>query len=201
MRSRHIDGLVQDCSNSIANGLELLQSCTKQSIQFLIQIILLIRRSVAMDIIGFKTSWKESGQLATYAMNRISCMEIRGIFRISIKFNMGRGLTISLNEIAFEDVVRKWQPFGQKALCAMRLRLKNEIHMGLWDAMNALNFQKTMYVSPSQVSYARDGETYIVCWKCYVWFVLCSCHRYIPYHVVLSVIKKGSKTTSMECGR
>ena len=24
----HIDGLVQDCSNSIANALELLQSCT-----------------------------------------------------------------------------------------------------------------------------------------------------------------------------
>ena len=26
-----IDGLVQDCSNSIANALELLQSCTKPS--------------------------------------------------------------------------------------------------------------------------------------------------------------------------
>ena len=25
----HIDGLVQDCSNSIANALELLQFCTK----------------------------------------------------------------------------------------------------------------------------------------------------------------------------
>ena len=25
------DGLVQDCSNSIANALELLQSCTKPS--------------------------------------------------------------------------------------------------------------------------------------------------------------------------
>ena len=28
----HIDGLVQDCSNSIANALELLQSCAKASI-------------------------------------------------------------------------------------------------------------------------------------------------------------------------
>ena len=28
----HIDGLVQDWSNSIANALELLQSCTKPSI-------------------------------------------------------------------------------------------------------------------------------------------------------------------------
>ena len=28
----HIDGLVQDCSNSIANAMELLQSCTKPSI-------------------------------------------------------------------------------------------------------------------------------------------------------------------------
>ena len=28
----HINGLVQDCSNSIANALELLQSCTKPSI-------------------------------------------------------------------------------------------------------------------------------------------------------------------------
>ena len=26
-----IDGLAQDCSNSIANALELLQSCTKPS--------------------------------------------------------------------------------------------------------------------------------------------------------------------------
>ena len=28
---RHVDGLVQDCSNSIANAMELLQSCTKPS--------------------------------------------------------------------------------------------------------------------------------------------------------------------------
>ena len=28
----YFDGLVQDCSNSIANALELLQSCTKPSI-------------------------------------------------------------------------------------------------------------------------------------------------------------------------
>ena len=27
----HVDGLVQDCSNSIANALELLQSCTEPS--------------------------------------------------------------------------------------------------------------------------------------------------------------------------
>ena len=27
--SHHINGLVQDCSNSIANALELLQPCTK----------------------------------------------------------------------------------------------------------------------------------------------------------------------------
>ena len=30
-RKLHIDGLVQDYSNSIANALELLQSCTKPS--------------------------------------------------------------------------------------------------------------------------------------------------------------------------
>ena len=30
----NIDGLVQDCSNFIANALELLQSCTKPSISF-----------------------------------------------------------------------------------------------------------------------------------------------------------------------
>ena len=28
----YIDGLAQDCSNSIANALELLQSCVKPSI-------------------------------------------------------------------------------------------------------------------------------------------------------------------------
>ena len=31
MVTEHVDGLVQDCSNSIANALELLQSCTKPS--------------------------------------------------------------------------------------------------------------------------------------------------------------------------
>ena len=30
----HFDGLVQDCSNSIANALELLQFCTKPSIWY-----------------------------------------------------------------------------------------------------------------------------------------------------------------------
>ena len=30
----YIDGLVQDCSNSIANALELLQSCTKPLVSF-----------------------------------------------------------------------------------------------------------------------------------------------------------------------
>ena len=32
--SMNIHGLVQDCSNSIANALELLQSCTKPSIYY-----------------------------------------------------------------------------------------------------------------------------------------------------------------------
>ena len=32
MLNEYLDGLVQDCSNSIANALELLQSCTKPSI-------------------------------------------------------------------------------------------------------------------------------------------------------------------------
>ena len=32
------DGLVQDCSNSIANALELLQSCIKPSILAFLQI-------------------------------------------------------------------------------------------------------------------------------------------------------------------
>ena len=31
---QHINGLVQDCSNSSANALELLQSCTKPSVSF-----------------------------------------------------------------------------------------------------------------------------------------------------------------------
>ena len=32
----HTNGLVQDCSNSIANALELLQSCTKSLIHALV---------------------------------------------------------------------------------------------------------------------------------------------------------------------
>ena len=35
VNNEYIDGLVQDCSNSIANALELLQSCTKPSICFM----------------------------------------------------------------------------------------------------------------------------------------------------------------------
>ena len=35
MQQPYINGLVQDCSNSIANALELLQSCTKPSICWL----------------------------------------------------------------------------------------------------------------------------------------------------------------------
>ena len=34
----YIDGLVQDCSNSIANALELLESCTKPSIYLSIKL-------------------------------------------------------------------------------------------------------------------------------------------------------------------
>ena len=34
----NIDGVVQDCSNSIANALELLQSCTKPSIHICIKL-------------------------------------------------------------------------------------------------------------------------------------------------------------------
>ena len=32
MNNEYIDDLVQDCSNSIANALELLQSCAKASV-------------------------------------------------------------------------------------------------------------------------------------------------------------------------
>ena len=41
----HLDGLVQNCSNSIANALELLQSCTKPSIWSLIQSNTVLMRS------------------------------------------------------------------------------------------------------------------------------------------------------------
>ena len=36
---RHVDGLMQDCSISIANALEILQSCTKPSIVVLSSLI------------------------------------------------------------------------------------------------------------------------------------------------------------------
>ena len=36
LKKNNIDGSVQDCSNSIANALELLQSCTKPSISFVL---------------------------------------------------------------------------------------------------------------------------------------------------------------------
>ena len=39
----YIDGLVQDCSNSIANALELLQSCTKPSILFIFAMLMCLQ--------------------------------------------------------------------------------------------------------------------------------------------------------------
>ena len=36
----HVDGLVQNCSNSIANALELLQSCAKPSMLSVANVIL-----------------------------------------------------------------------------------------------------------------------------------------------------------------
>ena len=39
----YIDGLVQDCSNSIANALELLQSCTKPSIYALVSWVIFVQ--------------------------------------------------------------------------------------------------------------------------------------------------------------
>ena len=42
----NLDGLTQDCSNSIVNALELLQSCTKLSILIRICILLSIRTAV-----------------------------------------------------------------------------------------------------------------------------------------------------------
>ena len=41
----HIDGLMQDCNNSIANALELLQSCTKPSIYPAYDLLPDVRRS------------------------------------------------------------------------------------------------------------------------------------------------------------
>ena len=42
LKNNYIDGLVQDCSNSSALAMELLQSCTKSSI-YLISICLFLR--------------------------------------------------------------------------------------------------------------------------------------------------------------
>ena len=40
--AQHIDGLVQDCSNSIASSLELLQSCTKSLLSTLSYIYIVL---------------------------------------------------------------------------------------------------------------------------------------------------------------
>ena len=40
----HVDDLVQDCSNSIVNAQELLQSCTKFVVLILVSCIAMIRR-------------------------------------------------------------------------------------------------------------------------------------------------------------
>ena len=59
----HIDGLVQDCSNSIANALELLQSGTKPSI-YIVSISITVPIFIfVLSICRCRTSW-----LTTYRM-------------------------------------------------------------------------------------------------------------------------------------
>ena len=53
-RSWHIDGLVQDCSNSIANALELLQSCTKPLIYVNISSCIMFDYGVHKHVIHWK---------------------------------------------------------------------------------------------------------------------------------------------------
>ena len=56
--------LVQDCSNSIANALELLQSCTKQSIvsQFKWCVFLILSLWSVSDHLCIQTQWPTSVQ-------------------------------------------------------------------------------------------------------------------------------------------
>ena len=51
LETNNIDGLVQNCSNSIANALELLQSCTKPSIHGS------GHRTAAFLLPGFAINW------------------------------------------------------------------------------------------------------------------------------------------------
>ena len=51
---KYIDGLVQDCSNSIANALELLQSCTKPLIY---NVHMLIIIQIPMKILLFSKTY------------------------------------------------------------------------------------------------------------------------------------------------
>ena len=50
--ANYVDGLVQDCSNSTANALELLQSCTKPSMSTndSTHMDLLVRESIAQFV-------------------------------------------------------------------------------------------------------------------------------------------------------
>ena len=44
LNDKYTDGLVQDCSNSIALAMELMQSCTKPWIQYQIILVLFVFR-------------------------------------------------------------------------------------------------------------------------------------------------------------
>ena len=56
-----IDGLVQDCNNSIANALELLQSCTK-SAKWLWHSISTLRYGTASIKLNRLDPWNKSQQ-------------------------------------------------------------------------------------------------------------------------------------------
>ena len=101
----HIDGFAQDCSNSIASALELLQSCTNASIYYtfyLIESDWRIYAPVYWIFIGVGNGWALVRHQATNWIN-VDLFSIKTIETIVSNFTIKTKIFIQEN--TFENVV------------------------------------------------------------------------------------------------
>ena len=125
-----IDGLEQDCSNSIANALELLQSCTKPSIWTIPT--------------GHVTEWPLLGLLPWYPIAHVKSLQL--IWRLGT----GRwNLLVSDLQMNFSNLTKwmlsVWQPQLMAASMTCPITLESWGHFQRKDVKMLFNHYRTSH--------------------------------------------------------